>query len=47
MSQDNEKPCEKPWTTEEIIENAGNWSLAGDVAVMKTLQSFADVCILQ
>lgn len=43
MSKANEKPWEKPWSTEEFIENAGNWSLAGDVAVLKTLEAFADV----
>lgn len=44
MSGENhKKPWEYPWTTEEIIENASNWSLASDVALLKTLESFSDV----
>lgn len=43
MSGNHNKPWETPWTTEEIIENASNWSLASDVALLKTLEDFSDV----
>ncbi|RZB39905.1 WASH complex subunit FAM21A, partial [Asbolus verrucosus] len=36
------KPWERPWSMEEIIDNSDKWSLAGDVALLNTLKSFAD-----
>ncbi|VEN44424.1 unnamed protein product [Callosobruchus maculatus] len=41
MSEKPEKIWEKPWTTEEIISKADNWSLAGDVALLQSFQKFA------
>lgn len=43
MSQENGKPWQKPWATEEIVDNAQNWSLAGDAALLKTLEAFSNV----
>lgn len=47
MTQENFKPWQKPWSTEEIIDKAQNWSLAGDAAVLKTLEAFSDVSCLK
>lgn len=33
----------RPWSTEEIRENAENWSLAGDLALLNTIKSFSEV----
>nr|CAH7769666.1 unnamed protein product [Callosobruchus chinensis] len=41
MSRKPEKIWEKPWSTEEIISKADNWSLAGDVALLHSFQKFA------
>ncbi|CAG9834891.1 unnamed protein product [Diabrotica balteata] len=38
----SEKSWNRPWTTEEIIDNSENWSLAGDVALLNTLKHFAN-----
>lgn len=43
MSFNNKKPWEAPLTTEQMIENAPNWSLANDVALLKTLETFSEV----
>ncbi|CAG9854071.1 unnamed protein product [Phyllotreta striolata] len=32
----------KQWSTEEIIKHSDNWSLAGDVALLNTIKSFAN-----
>ncbi|XP_028141969.2 WASH complex subunit 2C isoform X1 [Diabrotica virgifera virgifera] len=38
----SEKSWNRPWTTQEIIDNSENWSLAGDVALLNTLKHFAN-----
>lgn len=35
----------RPWSVEEMKENAENWSLAGDVALLNTIQAFSEVGI--
>lgn len=40
------KSWERPWSIEEIIENAPNWSLAGDVGLLKHLESFSEVILI-
>ncbi|XP_066991441.2 WASH complex subunit 2 [Anabrus simplex] len=35
------KPWEKPWTTDEIRRESGNWSLAGDAGLLNHLQQFS------
>lgn len=42
MSSDIAKPWQRPWSTEEIIKNAPNWSLAGDAGLLKHLESFSE-----
>ncbi|KAJ8963320.1 hypothetical protein NQ318_018789 [Aromia moschata] len=39
---DNEKNWNRPWSMGEIIKNADNWSLAGDVALLNTIKSYAN-----
>lgn len=46
MENKSPKPWEKPWTTQQIVDNASKWSLAGDVAVLKTLEAFSEVKIV-
>ncbi|KAJ3650580.1 hypothetical protein Zmor_016670 [Zophobas morio] len=36
------KPWDRPWSMDEIIENSDKWSIAGDVALLNTLKAFAD-----
>lgn len=43
MSENNVKSWERPWSTEEMIENSSNWSLAGDAGLLKYLEEFSDV----
>lgn len=40
MKQNN---WDRPWTVDEIKENAENWSLAGDVALLNTIKNFSEV----
>ncbi|XP_056639918.1 WASH complex subunit 2 [Diorhabda sublineata] len=39
---DTDKNWNRPWNTDEIIANAENWSLAGDVALLNTIKQFAN-----
>lgn len=43
MDSANQNKWDRPWTTEELIENAENWSLAGDVALLNTIRAFSEV----
>lgn len=45
MSVNDKKPWERAWTTQEIIENAGNWNLAGDAGLLKYLEEFSEVSV--
>ncbi|XP_034946716.1 WASH complex subunit 2 [Chelonus insularis] len=40
-SDEVEKPWDHPWTTREMRENRNEWSLAGDVGLLKHLQQFS------
>ncbi|CAH1099543.1 unnamed protein product [Psylliodes chrysocephalus] len=42
MDGDPNRIWHRPWTTQEIIANSENWSLAGDVALLNTIKAFAD-----
>ncbi|XP_018568410.1 WASH complex subunit 2 [Anoplophora glabripennis] len=42
MASGGEKNWSRPWSMEEMIENAENWSLAGDVALLNTLKAFSE-----
>ncbi|XP_066249358.1 WASH complex subunit 2 isoform X2 [Euwallacea similis] len=42
MSQDTDE-----WSTEQVIASAGNWSLAGDVAILNRLKNFSQVLMLE
>lgn len=33
----------RPWTPEELKDNAENWSLACDVALLNTIKAFSEV----
>ncbi|KAJ8978797.1 hypothetical protein NQ317_015522 [Molorchus minor] len=41
-SKGSDQNWNRPWSMNEIIENAENWSLAGDVALLNTIKSYAD-----
>lgn len=43
MDSVNQNKWDRPWTTEELKENAENWSLAGDVALLNTIKAFSEV----
>lgn len=41
------KTWNRPWEIEEIVDNAHQWSLAGDAGLLKYLEKFSDVnCML-
>nr|XP_023017779.1 WASH complex subunit 2 isoform X2 [Leptinotarsa decemlineata] len=41
MESESKWNSDKAWTTDEILENANKWSLAGDVALLNTIKSFS------
>lgn len=43
MDSGNQNNWCRPWTTEELRDNADNWSLAGDVALLNTIKAFSEV----
>lgn len=43
MSNSNDNNWNRPWSPQEIVDNAENWSLAGDAALLNTLKDFAEV----
>lgn len=47
MTQNETKPWERPWTTKEMIDNASDWNLAGDAGLLKYLEDFSEVVIIQ
>ncbi|XP_066144694.1 WASH complex subunit 2-like isoform X2 [Euwallacea fornicatus] len=42
MSEDTDE-----WSTEQVIASAGNWSLAGDVAILNRLKNFSQGLLLE
>lgn len=43
MDSTNKNNWFRPWSAEELRENAENWSLAGDVALLNTIKDFSEV----
>lgn len=43
VSDDVDKSWDHPWTTEEMRTKRREWSLAGDVGLLKHLQQFSEV----
>lgn len=43
MSDGIDKSWDHPWTTEEMRKKRREWSLAGDVGLLKHLQQFSEV----
>lgn len=43
MESANQNKWCRPWTTEELRDNAEKWSLAGDVALLNTIKAFSEV----
>lgn len=43
MASSGEKKWNRPWSMDEMIENAENWSLAGDVVLLNTLKAYSEV----
>ncbi|XP_063220287.1 WASH complex subunit 2-like isoform X2 [Bacillus rossius redtenbacheri] len=39
------KPWDRPWSTEDISENSGNWNLAGDAGLLRHLQQFSQALL--
>lgn len=33
------------WSSDQMINNASNWSLAGDVAILNSLKKFSQVTL--
>lgn len=46
MSDSIDKSWDHPWTTEEMRKKRREWSLAGDVGLLKHLQQFSEVCFV-
>ncbi|PSN44867.1 WASH complex subunit 2 [Blattella germanica] len=46
-SKDPVKPWERPWSTEEMRQQSGNWNLAGDAGLLKHLQEFSQNLLAQ
>lgn len=36
--------CDQAWTCQELVDHADNWSLAGNVGLLKHMEQFAEVC---
>ncbi|KAG5900057.1 hypothetical protein JTB14_016031 [Gonioctena quinquepunctata] len=47
MAKASQKNCDGAWTIDEIIENANKWSLAGDVALLNTIELFSKKMLLK
>lgn len=43
MDSGNQNKWGRPWTAEELKDNAENWSLACDVALLNTIKAFSEV----
>lgn len=43
VSDGIDKSWDHPWTTEEMRKKRREWSLAGDVGLLKHLQQFSEV----
>lgn len=46
MSDSIDKSWDHPWTTDEMRKKRREWSLAGDIGLLKHLQHFSEVCDL-
>lgn len=45
MDSVNQNKWSRPWTTDELKDNAENWSLAGDIALLNTIKAFSEVIV--
>lgn len=46
MDSDIRNKWGRPWTSEELKDNAENWSLACDVALLNTIKAFSEVMFI-
>lgn len=43
--ENKDKPWNRCWEIDEIVNNANNWSLAADAGLLKHLEKFSEVLI--